>query len=131
MRTYLTQTAVVVALAVWTVGPAAPQSPDVEIEGTYDMELVAEGMGRTPLTLVVSGEAGELQVESSGSPDLTVSGIVVEEDDEGIAVTLAAAWQGMPFDLPGRLTGTEMGGTWANGFVGGTWSATLRVEEAE
>jgi hypothetical protein len=97
-------------------------SQTAAIEGTYDAVVVAEGAGTTELTLVIKREGDKLVANSSGSENMTISGIVVD----GEKVTLKAAWQGNAFDLPGAITGTEMGGKWDNGFVRGTWSAKKR-----
>jgi hypothetical protein len=102
------------------------QATPSPLEGTFDATIVVDGMASTDLTLVIKRDGDKLVAQSSGSSDLAITAIVVD----GEKVTLKAAWQGNPFDLPGLIKGTEMGGKWDNGFVGGSWSAKKRATKA-
>ncbi len=102
--------------------PAAPLSAaaTAELEGTYDGKIIAEGQGELTFTLVIKRAGEKLVTEVPNAGDLNIVGIEVKE---GEAVTLSATFQGNPFQLPGKRTGTEMGGKWSAGGFSGDWSA--------
>jgi hypothetical protein len=111
----------VVAAAKPASAPAASASaPAAGLEGTYDAKVVADGQGELTFTLVIKRDGDKLVTEVPNAGDLTITGIEVKEGD---AVTLLAAFQGNPFQLPGKRTGNEMGGKWEAGGFSGTWSA--------
>lgn len=91
----------------------------MSLEGTYDAEVVADGQGSLPFTLVVKKSGDNHTVEVPGAADLNIIGIEVSGD----SVTLKATFQGNPFDLPGKVMGGEMGGKWEAGGFTGTWKA--------
>lgn len=91
----------------------------MSLEGTYDAEVVADGQGSLPFTLVVKKSGDSHTVEVPGAADLNIVGIEVAGD----SVTLKATFQGNPFDLPGKVMGGEMGGKWEAGGFTGTWKA--------
>ena len=63
--------------------------------------------------LIVKKVGDKLVTEVPNAGDLNIVGIEVN----GEAVTLNATFQGNPFPLPGKITGTQMGGNWeAGGF---------------
>ncbi|MBO0859899.1 MAG: hypothetical protein J2P21_15825 [Chloracidobacterium sp.] len=90
------------------------------LEGTYDAKVIADGQGELPFTLVIKRDGDKLITEVPNGGDLNIVGIEVKESNE---VTLSATYQGNPFQLPGKLTGNEMGGKWAAGGFSGDWSA--------
>src|SRR5687767_13326117 len=89
-------------------------------EGTYDAKVTADGQGDVSFTLVIKKSGDKLVTEVPNGGDLNIVGIDVKEGDE---VTLSATFQGNPFQLPGKRTGSEMGGKWAAGGFSGDWSA--------
>ncbi len=111
----------VVAAAKPAAAPAAGAAgATAGLEGTYDAKVVADGQGELAFTLVIKRDGDKLVTEVPNAGDLTITGIEVKEGD---AVTLLAAFQGNPFQLPGKRTGAEMGGKWEAGGFSGTWSA--------
>jgi hypothetical protein len=95
-----------------------------ELEGTYDMQVTAEGQGSLPLTLVIKRNGDKLTTEVPGGGDLNIVDIKVEGDN----VTLSASFQGgNPFPLPGKRSGSEMSGKWEAGGFSGTWSAKKKT----
>ena len=102
------------------VAAASVSSAAAAIEGTYDFKIVAEGQGEFPMTLVIKRDGEKLVTEVPGGGDLLITGIEIKEGD---AVSLNASFQGNPFLLPGKRTGSEMGGKWEAGGFSGTWSA--------
>lgn len=103
------------AAAPVAAAPAAAGS----LEGTYAAEVTADGQGSMPFTLIVKKDGDKLVTEVKDGGDLNIVGIKVE----GEAVTLSATFHGNPFPLPGKRTGSEMGGKWEAGGFSGTWSA--------
>lgn len=89
------------------------------LDGAYEGEIVADGQGALPIAFVVKKNGDMLTTENKGSGDISVMGIKVSGD----AVTLNMAYQGNPFDISGKVTGTEMGGKWEAGGFSGTWKA--------
>lgn len=89
------------------------------LEGTYDAEVVADGQGALPFTLIVKKSGDKLATEVQNAGDLNIVGIEVN----GEAVTLKATFQGNPFDLPGKIAGSEMNGKWEAGGFTGSWKA--------
>ena len=66
---------------------------------------------------MIKRSGDKLVTEVPNPGDLNIVGIEVKADG---AVTLSATFQGNPFQLPGKRTGSEMGGKWAaGGFSGG------------
>ena len=100
-------------------GAAASAAPAGAVEGTYAAEVTADGQGSMPFTLIVKKDGDKLVTEVKDGGDLNVVGIKVEGD----AVTLSATFQGNPFPLPGKRTGSDMSGKWEAGGFSGTWSA--------
>ena len=93
------------------------------LEGSYDAEVTAEGQGSLPFVLIVKKVGDKLVTEVPNAGDLNIVGIEVN----GEAVTLNATFQGNPFPLPGKITGTQMGGNWEAGGFKGTWTAKKKV----
>lgn len=89
------------------------------IEGTYDAKVSADGQGELTFTLVIKRDGDKLITEVPNAGDLNIVGIAINED----VITLSATFQGNPFQLPGKLTGGEMGGKWNAGGFSGDWSA--------
>jgi len=89
-------------------------------EGTYDAKVVADGQGELTFTLVIKRSGDKLVTEVPNAGDLNIVGIDLKDDG---AVTLSATFQGNPFQLPGKRTGSEMGGKWTAGGFSGDWSA--------
>jgi hypothetical protein len=116
----LKQEAVAAAPATSATATAAPAG---EVEGTYDAEIVADGQGTLPFTLIVkrNGEKYETEVKDGGDIN------IVSIDLKGEEVTLGASYQGNPFPLPGKRAGKDMGGKWEAGGFTGTWSAKKRA----
>lgn len=110
-------------------GAAAPAGTPLSaatiaaLEGTYDATVTAEGQGSLPFTLVLKKNGDKLAAEAQNAGDLAITAIEVNGD----AVTLSASFQGNPFPLPGKITGTEMGGKWEAGGFSGTWAAKKKV----
>jgi len=101
--------------------PAASAASAAEIEGAYDAKVVADGQGELPFTLVIKRNGDKLVTEVPGGGDLNITGIEVKDGD---VVNLTATYQGNgPIPLPGKRTGSEMGGKWEFGGFSGTWSA--------
>lgn len=102
---------------------AAAGAPSVvtnaSLEGTYDAEVTAEGQGSLPFLLIVKRSGDKLVAEAQNGGDLNITGIEIN----GEAVTLNATFQGNPFALPGKLTGSNMSGKWEAGGFSGSWSA--------
>lgn len=114
----------VVAAAKPAAAPAAGGAAAAGIEGTYDFKIVADGQGELPLTLVIKRDGEKLVTEVPGGGDLLITGVEVKEGD---AVAFSATYQGNgPIPLPGKRTGSEMGGKWEFGGFSGTWSATKK-----
>ncbi len=114
----------VVAAAKPAAAPAAGGATAAGIEGTYDFKIVADGQGELPLTLVIKRDGEKLVTEVPGGGDLLITGVEVKEGD---AVAFSATYQGNgPIPLPGKRTGSEMGGKWEFGGFSGTWSATKK-----
>lgn len=111
-------TAVAAAPAAST-GSNGATAATAGFEGTYDAEVVADGQGSLPFTLVVKKDGEKLVAEVPGAGDLNIVGIEVA----GETVTLKATFQGNPFDLPGKMAAGEMGGKWEAGGFTGTWKA--------
>ena len=101
---------------------SAPVSAEAmaALEGTYDVKIMVDGQGDLPFTLVIKRSGDKLVTEVPNPGDLNIVGIEVKEGD---LVTLQATFQGNPFQLPGKRTGSEMGGKWAAGGFSGDWSA--------
>ena len=95
------------------------------IEGTYEGELVADGVATLPFTLIVKKDGEKLMTEVKDGGDLNITGIILNGED----VTLAATHQDRPFELPGKLNETGMGGKWEAGGYSGTWSAKRRADK--
>jgi hypothetical protein len=108
------------AAAPAAAAPAAAAGATAGLEGTYDAKVIADGQGELAFTLVIKRNGDKLVTEVPNAGDLNITGIEVKEGD---AVTLLAAFQGNPFQLPGKRTGAEMGGKWEAGGFSGTWSA--------
>ena len=89
------------------------------LEGTYDAEVIADGQGALPFTLIVKKSGDKLATEVQNAGDLNIVGIEVN----GEAVTLKATFQGNPFDLAGKINGSEMAGKWEAGGFTGSWKA--------
>ncbi|HWQ35919.1 MAG TPA: hypothetical protein VNQ79_23955 [Blastocatellia bacterium] len=89
------------------------------LDGAYEGEIVADGQGALPIAFVIKKDGDKLTTENKGSGDITVNGIKVSGD----SVTLNMAYQGNPFDISGKVTGSEMGGKWEAGGFSGTWKA--------
>ncbi|HVF85944.1 MAG TPA: hypothetical protein VM866_00070 [Pyrinomonadaceae bacterium] len=102
--------------------PAAKSQP---VEGTYEGELVADGVATLPFTLIVKKDGEKLTTEVKDGGDLNITGITLNGED----VTLAATHQDRPFELPGKLNETGMGGKWEAGGYSGTWSAKRRADK--
>jgi hypothetical protein len=110
-----------VADAKPAAAPAASAASAAGIEGTYDAKVVADGQGELPFTLVIKRDGDKLVTEVPGGGDLLITGIEVKEGD---VVNLTATYQGNgPIPLPGKRTGSEMGGKWEFGGFSGSWSA--------
>ncbi|HVF26844.1 MAG TPA: hypothetical protein VM943_01305 [Pyrinomonadaceae bacterium] len=110
--------------------PAKPQPPQPAakpqpMEGTYEGELVADGVATLPFTLIVKKDGDKLTTEVKDGGDLNITGITLNGED----VTLAATHQDRPFELPGKLNETGMGGKWEAGGYSGTWSAKRRADK--
>jgi len=118
----LTTTAVLIR-AQQTPAKPQPAATPQSVEGTYDSELVAEGVGNVPFTLVVKKESEKLVTEVKDGGDLNITGITVSGEN----VTLAATHQDRPFELPGKMNETGMGGKWEAGGYAGTWTAKRRA----
>jgi hypothetical protein len=104
--------------------PAAGGAGAAALEGTYDFKIIADGQGELPLTLVIKRDGEKLVTEVPGGGDLLITGVEVKEGD---AVAFSATYQGNgPIPLPGKRTGSEMGGKWEFGGFSGTWSATKK-----
>jgi hypothetical protein len=103
---------------------AAAKPPSAEtlaaLEGTYDAKVIADGQGELTFTLVIKRSGDKLTTEVPNAGDLNIVGIEVKGGD---SVTLSATFQGNPFQLPGKRTGSEMGGKWTAGGFSGDWSA--------
>ncbi|HKQ72154.1 MAG TPA: hypothetical protein VJ810_00405 [Blastocatellia bacterium] len=102
-----------------SAAPAAAGS-EANIEGTYDAKVIADGQGELTFTLVIKRNGDKLVTEVTNGGDLNIVGVDVKEGD---AVTLSATFQGNPFQLPGKRTGSEMSGKWEAGGFSGSWSA--------
>lgn len=89
------------------------------LEGTYDAKVIAEGQRELAFTLIIKRDGDKLVTAVENGGDLNIVGIEVKDD----AVTLSATFQGNPFPLPGKRTGSEMGGKWEAGGFSGSWSA--------
>jgi hypothetical protein len=99
---------------------AAGASPAAGLEGAYDAKVMVDGQGELAFTLVIKRDGDKLVTEVLNGGDLN---IVALEVKEGAAVTLTATFQGNTFQLPGKRTGSEMGGKWEAGGFSGAWSA--------
>ncbi len=113
------------AAAAPPAAAAAPLSAATiaALEGTYDATVTAEGQGSLPFTLVLKKSGDKLAAEAQNAGDLAITGIEVNGD----AVILNASFQGNPFALPGKITGTEMAGKWEAGGFSGTWTAKKKA----
>jgi hypothetical protein len=101
-----------------------PSSPAVgPIEGTYDAVIAVEGQGGLPFTLIIKRDGEKLLTEVKDGGDINVVGL----DLKGDSVTLSATYQGNPFSLPGKRSGTDLGGKWEAGGYSGTWTAKKRA----
>jgi hypothetical protein len=113
-----------VASAKPAAAPAASPASTASaagIEGTYDAKVVADGQGELPFTLVIKRDGDKLVTEVPGGGDLLITGIEVKDGD---VVNLTATYQGNgPIPLPGKRTGSDMGGKWEFGGFSGSWSA--------
>jgi hypothetical protein len=111
-----------VAAAAAKPAASAPASAEAlaALEGTYDAKISADGQGELTFTLVIKRNGDKLVTEVPNPGDLNIVGIDVKEGD---SVMLSATFQGNPFQLPGKRTGSEMGGKWAAGGFSGDWSA--------
>jgi hypothetical protein len=108
------------AVVAAPVAAATGGASTAGLEGTYDAKVAAEGIGETPLTLVIKRDGDKLKTEVAGGGDLNIVEIKVDGDN----VTLVATYQGQgPIMLPGKRNGDEMGGKWEFGGVSGTWKA--------
>lgn len=103
-----------------SAAPASAAGSAAGIEGTYDAKVIADGQGELAFTLVIKRDGEKLVTEVPNAGDLNITGVEVKEGD---AVTLTATFQGNPFQLPGKRTGSEMGGKWEAGGFSGSWSA--------
>ncbi len=95
------------------------------LEGTYDAQVTADGQGTLPFVLIIKRDGDKLITEVKDAGDLNIVGIKVD----GEAVTLSATFQGNPFELPGKISSSEMGGKWEAGGFAGTWSAKKRTDK--
>ncbi len=93
------------------------------LEGTYDGEVTADGQGSMPFTLILKRSGDKLVPELQNAGDLGATAFEVN----GEKVTLGATFQGNPFALPGKLTGTTMAGKWEAGGFTGSWSAKKKA----
>jgi hypothetical protein len=109
-----------VAATQTTTSPAASSS---SIEGVYDAQVTAEGQGTLSFTLIIKREGDKLITQAKDAGPLDITGIQFDGEN----VTLAATFQGNPFELPGKRAGNDMGGKWDAGGVGGTWSAKKKT----
>ena len=105
--------------------PPQPAAKPQPVEGTYEGELVADGVGTVPFTLIVKKDGEKLMTEVKDGGDLNITGITLNGED----VTLAATHQDRPFELPGKLNEAGMGGKWEAGGYSGTWSAKRRGDK--
>lgn len=107
------------AAAAPAASGAASAGAAAALDGDYEGEVVADGQGTLPIAFVVKKDGDKLMTENKGAGDLTVNGLKVSGD----SVTLTLAYQGNPFDVSGKLAGSEMGGKWEAGGFSGTWKA--------
>jgi Flp pilus assembly protein TadD len=106
-----------------TAAQTTPASTPGSVEGTYDAQIVADGQGTLPFTLIIKREGDKLVTEVKDAGPINITAIKVEGDN----VTLSASYEGNPFDLPGKRTGSEMGGKWEAGGFSGSWSAKKKA----
>ncbi len=104
--------------------PSQPPAKAQAVEGVYECELVVDNTGTIPFTMMVKRDGDKLSTEVKDGGDLTITGIAVTGDN----VTLAASHQDRPFELPGKVTDTGMGGKWEAGGYSGTWTAKRRAD---
>ncbi len=110
--------------AVAAAKPAGGGAAAGGVEGTYDFKIIADGQGELPLTLVIKKDGDKLVTEVPGGGDLLVTSIELKDGD---VVNLTATYQGNgPIPLPGKRTGSEMGGKWEFGGFSGTWKAVKK-----
>ncbi len=95
------------------------------LEGAYDAQVTADGQGTLPFVLIIKRDGDKLITEVKDAGDLNIVGIKVD----GEAVTLSATFQGNPFELPGKISSSEMSGKWEAGGFAGTWSAKKRTDK--
>jgi hypothetical protein len=108
--------------AMATGGPP-PASPAAgPLEGTYDATIAVEGQGGLPFTLIIKKDGEKLLTEVKDGGDINIVGV----DLKGDVVTLSATYQGNPFSLPGKRTGSDLAGKWEAGGYSGTWTAKKR-----
>ncbi len=104
-------------------GGAPPASAAMgPIDGTYDAMISVEGQGGLPFTLIIKKDGEKLLTEVKDGGDINIVGV----DLKGDVVTLSATYQGNPFALPGKRTGTDLAGKWEAGGYSGTWTAKKR-----
>jgi len=108
------------AIAAGGAPPAAPAAGP--IDGTYDAMISVEGQGGLPFTLIIKKDGEKLLTEVKDGGDINIVGV----DLKGDVVTLSATYQGNPFALPGKRTGTDLAGKWEAGGYSGTWTAKNR-----
>jgi hypothetical protein len=89
------------------------------IEGNYEVKVIADGQGTLTVMVAIKRNGDKLVTEAKNVEALDITGIQIDGEN----VTLAASFQGNPFDLPGKIGAEGMGGKWAAGGFGGTWSA--------
>src|SRR5262245_26385577 len=93
--------------------PAAGAAAAAGLEGTYDAKVIADGQGELAFTLVIKRDGDKLVTEVPSGGDLNITSIEVKEGD---VVNLTATYQGNgPIPLPGKRTGSDMGGKWEFG----------------
>jgi hypothetical protein len=102
---------------------AASSAAEAGLEGTYDLQVTADGQGTLPLVLIIKRDGGKLATAVENLGDINITGIEIKEE----TITLFASYQGNPpFPLTGKRSGTEMSGKWEAGGFTGTWSAKKR-----
>lgn len=106
------------ALSASALGQASSNNKET-IEGNYEVKVIADGQGTLTVTVAIKRNGDKLVTEAKNVEALDITGIQVDGEN----VTLSAAFQGNPFDLPGKISAGEMGGKWSAGGFGGSWSA--------
>lgn len=102
---------------------AVPAAALDALAGTYDAEVTADGQGSLPFTLVLTKTGDKLVPEIKNADALGATSFEVSAD----GVKLNATFQGNPFSLPGKVTGTSMGGKWEAGGLTGSWTAKKKA----